>query len=225
MPDSEYLVRVRRSTGWTAFILLVVLVLALVVFKNRPAPGASNGASVAISFKAVPTVRSVTVSPGTATFSNCTGGSPAADTASTTTALGYPNGHCWAGKPGAGGSFPVTITYKGPPGRVYVAGSNAIPSDGSTQWGLCNSATACTGPSGLPGGDQYMIKNFGTSRNSSTGITGSLTCDQEFGPGGCSAAPGQSQKEGVELIGPESSASTSSSWTVTITWAAAPPGS
>jgi hypothetical protein len=143
--------------------------------------------------------------------------------ASTSTELGYPNGHCWDGNPG--GSFPIKIKYKGPPGQVFVAGSNAVPSAGGSQWSLCSSATACTGPHNLPGADQYMVKNFGAGRNSSTGLTGSLTCDQEFGPQGCSATSGQSQTEGVELVGPETSGNTSSSWTVTITWAAAPPPS
>jgi hypothetical protein len=68
-----------------------------------------------------------------------------------------------------------------------------------------------------------MVKNFGSDTNSSTGLTGTLICDQEFSSGGCSATQGQSEKEGIELIGPESSGSTATSWTVTVTWAAAPP--
>jgi hypothetical protein len=168
-------------------------------------------------------IRSVTVSPGTASFSTCTGGSTDADTASTSSALGYPNAHCWVGAPGASGSFPIKITYQGPPGQVFVVGANASPSGGGPDWALCNASAACTGPGGAPGVDQYMVKNFGTDTNSSTGLTGSLTCDQEFSSRGCSATQGQSEKEGIELIGPESSGSTSSSWTLTVTWAAAPP--
>jgi hypothetical protein len=68
-----------------------------------------------------------------------------------------------------------------------------------------------------------MVKNFGSDTNSSTGLTGTLTCDQEFSSGGCSATQGQSEKEGIELIGPQSSGSSATSWTVTVTWAAAPP--
>ena len=223
----EYVIRVRRSWAWVV-ILGVLVVIVLIFLTNRAAPVASNGASVAISLKVVPTIRSVTVSPGTASFSNCTGGSAGADTPSTATALGYPNGQCLEGTPGASGSFPITITYNGPPGQVYVGGSNAIPSAGSIQWGLCNSAAACSGPGGLPGVDQYMVNIFGRDSNNSTELTGTLTCDQQFDPGAvdrCSAAPGASQTEGIQLIGPESSGNTSTSWTVTITWAAAPPGS
>lgn len=221
----EYVIRVQRSAGWAVVLLGVLLVVGVIVVLNRPTPVASNGASITVSLRVVPTIRSVTVSPGTATFSNCAGGSAGADTASTSTALGYPNGRCWVGKQGAAGTFPITITYKGPPGEVYVVGSNAAPSTGSTQWGLCNSAVACTGPAGLPGADQYLVRNFGSGSSSSTELTDSLACDRQFGPGGCSATPGQSQKEGIELIGPESTGSTSSLWTVTITWLAGPLGS
>jgi hypothetical protein len=209
---------------WILIVVVVVLLLLLVVGK-RPSQVAANGSSVAISLKTVPTIRSVTVSPGTASFGNCSGGSAGADTASTTNALGFPNGRCWLGSPGAAGSFPITITYNGPPGKVYVSGSSADPSDGGNSWNLCNQATACTGPGGLPGADQYMAKTFGSGRNNSTGLSDNLSCDEEFGPAGCTASEGQTQREGVELIGPQSSSSTSGSWTVTITWAAGPVGS
>jgi hypothetical protein len=218
----EYVLQVRRRTGWIVFFVLLALALVFVFFLNRPAKVAGNGASIAISLKTVPAVRSVTVSPGKATFSGCTGGNGAADEKSTSTELGYPNGHCWDGNPG--GTFPIKIKYSGPPGKVYVSGSNAVPAAGSTQWSLCNPAAACTGPDGQPGANQYMVKNFAAGRNSSTGLTGTLACDQEFGAQGCSATPGQSQTEGVELIGPESSGNTSPSWTITITWAAGPLG-
>ena len=220
---TEYEIRVRRRRTWAFVLLAVALLLAVIAFTNRPAPAASNGDSISISLKAVPTIRSVTVSPDTASFSNCNGGSAGADTKSTSNELGYPNGYCWVGAPGASGSFPITIKYQGPPGQVFVVGGNAVPSDGGPQWGLCNPSAACSGPGGAPGVNQYMVKNFGTDTNSSTGLTGSLSCDQEFSARGCSATPGQSQKEGIELIGPQSSGSTSSSWTVTVTWAAAPP--
>lgn len=222
---AEYEVRVRRRRTWGVVLVGLALLIAVLVFVNKPAPAATNGGSISLSLKAVPTIRSVTVSPGTASFSNCTGGSPDADTASTSDALGYPNGHCWLGAPGANGTFPIKITYQGPPGQVFVVGANASPSGGGPDWALCNPSAACTGPGGAPGVDQYMVKNFGTDTNSSTGLTGSLTCDPEFSSRGCSATQGQSEKEGIELIGPESSGSTSSSWTVTVTWAAAPPSS
>ena len=220
---ADYDVILRRRRTWGLVVLGLILLIAVLVFANKPAPAATNGGSISLSLKAVPTIRSVTVSPGNASFSNCTGGSADADTASTSSALGYPNGHCWVGAPGTSGSFPIKITYQGPPGRVFVVSANANPSGGGTDWALCNPSAACTGPGGAPGVNQYMVKNFGTDTNNSTGLTGSLACDQEFSSRGCSATQGQTEKEGIELIGPESSGNTSSSWTVTVTWAAAPP--
>ena len=211
-----------QRNWWILLVAVIALILVVLLFTNRPAPAASNGASVAISLKTVPNIRSVTVSPDKTTFSNCTGGNPDLDTKSTSTELGYPNGHCWAGDPS--GSFPIKIKYTGPPGQVFVSSSNAVPSAGGSQWSLCS--TGCSGSQNLPGTDQYTVKNFGANRNTSTGLAGSLTCDHEFGSQGCSAKSGQTQNEGVELIGPETTANTSStSWTVTITWAAAPPPS
>ena len=166
---ADYEVIVRRRRVWGFVLLALALLIAVVVFANRRAPAATNGGSISLSLKAVPTIRSVTVSPSTASFSNCTGGSAGADTASTSSALGYPNGHCWVGAPGASGSFPIKITYQGPPGRVFVVGADASPSGGGPNWALCNPSAACTGPGGAPGADQYMLKNFGTNTNSSTG--------------------------------------------------------
>lgn len=219
---NEYVVRVRRTASWAA-VVLVLLIVALVV-ANVHAPAASNGASVVLSLKVVPTVRSVTVTPGRSSFGTCTGGSVSGDTVSTSAELGYPNARCWDGRPGAA-RLPVTVTYSGPPGRVLIAGSDAAPATGFTGWRLCKSAFSCSGRHGLPGLDQYMVRNFGSGSTTSGVLTDSLRCDQQFGPGGCTAAPGQSQKEGFELIGPAASANTSPLWTVTITWAAAPPGS
>jgi hypothetical protein len=217
----EYVIQIRRRTGWLVFLVVVGLILLSLWFTSRPAPAASNGSSITISLKTVPTIRSVTVSPGKATFSNCSGGSKNLYTKSTSTELGYPNGYCWDGNPS--GSFPIKIMYKGPPGQVFVSGSNAVPASGGSQWSLCSSG--CSGSNNLPGADQYMVKNFGAGLNSSTGLTGTLSCDHQFSAQGCSATPGQSQAEGVELIGPETSGNTATSWTVTIMWAAALPPS
>jgi hypothetical protein len=217
----EFVIQIRRRTGWLVFLVVLALILLFFWFSSRPAPAASNGSSITISLKTVPTIRSVTVSPGKATFSNCSGGNSSLYTKSTSAELGYPNGNCWDGDPS--GSFPIKIKYKGPPGQVFVAGSNAVPASGGSQWSLCSSG--CSGSNNLPGADQYMVKNFGAGLNSSTGLTGTLSCDHQFGAQGCSATPGQSQSEGVELIGPETSGNTATSWTITIMWAAALPPS
>jgi hypothetical protein len=217
---NQITVRVRRRTaGWLVFVIILLIFVLFVTVGKSPA-AAGHGASINFSLKVVPTLRSVTVSTSTATFGNCTGGSANADTLSTSTALGYPNGQCWVGTPAV--SFPITITYTGPPGSVFVAGSNAVPSDGGTGWSLCNTTATCTGSGGgMPGADQYMLENFGQyTNNKLTALTGGLACDQQWGPGGCSAAPSESHSEGIKLTGPESSDDTSTLWTVPVTWMA-----
>lgn len=181
----------------------------------------------------LPTVRSVSVSPSKASFGNCSGGNPNNDTASTADALGYPNGRCWVGQPAEGqnaGSFPITITNTGIASYIDVNGANAVPSDAGTEWGLCNlgpkAAIGCKGRKGRPAMDQYVLVNFAPGgKSNSSGLTGSLTCDDDFGTaGGCRTEQGDAQQEGVKLVGPGRPDDTSTSWTVTITWTAVPPG-
>ena len=217
----DIVVRVRRS-HWLLLAVLVVLVVLALGALRRPSSVAGNSTTASLSV--VPTTLSVTVSPGTTKFGNCSGGGAPA---STPTALGYPNGRCSVGMPGAAGSFPITISNKGKAADIYVNGSNAVPSDNGTHWRLCNQgahpAVACTGPAGLPGADQYVAENFASGGQNPNGLTDAPACDDEFVSPGCSATTGQSQSEGIELIGPTQSADTSTSWTVTITWTAVAP--
>jgi hypothetical protein len=184
-----------------------------------------KGQSIAISLKVVPTVVAVTVSPSSAAFGGCTGGNKSVNTASTTNALGFPNGRCWLGTPGSHGTFPITITNTGVAADIDVNGASAAPSDNGTGWGLCNlgrnPASACTSSAGkLPGVNQYLLQNFAGGSTNPTGLTGTMTCDTEFAAGSCSAVQGDSQQEGIELTGPASTADQSTAWTVTITWTA-----
>jgi hypothetical protein len=197
-------------------------------FSTSAAPASGKPAGIAISLRVVPTVRSVTVTPGRARFASCGGGQPGNDTGSTGKALGYPNGHCWLGNPG-GAVYPITIRNTGIAADIDISGSNAIPSQGSTQWSLCNTgaspAAACTDHGGsLPGLNQYYLRNFAASGTpDAAGLTGTPACDGGFGsPGHCWAAEGKSQKEAIEIIGPSASGNSSTSWTVTITWIPVP---
>lgn len=190
------------------------------------APGTPGGsASISISLKTVPTLVSVSVSPSTASFGSCAGGNTSVDTASTSAALGFPNGQCWLGKSGSGGTYPITITNTGVAARIFVSGGNAVPSDGGTQWGLCNIGTspavACANASGkLPGNNQYLLQNFAAGSLNTSGISNNSVCDPEFAAGSCAAVQGDAQQEGVEITGPELSSDNSTSWTVTIKWTA-----
>jgi hypothetical protein len=215
-----------RARSLAAVVLVAVAGLAA-CSTAPPTPAGSPGgsSSIAISLKTVPTLVSVTVSPATAKFGNCTGGASTTNTKSSPGALGFPNGQCWLGKAGSGASYPITITNTGVAATIDVSSGNAIPSGGGPQWGLCNlgpnPATACTNESGkLPGNDQYLAENFAAGKMNTAGLTASRVCDTAFAAGGCSALQGDAQQEGVELTGPQSSDNHATSWTVTITWTA-----
>ena len=213
-------------------VIAIVAILAALFFFSRGTDGSTSGgtgpnSSTTGHLSVVPTIRSITVSPGSVEFANCSGGNGA--TNSTGKAMGYPNGLCSVGVVNA--QFPITVSYTGLPGQVYVQSSNAVPSDGGTQWTLCSPPaggseqpqTTCKGTSGLPGNDQYMIQNFAEQVSSATVLNGSAACDQEFDPaGGCSATPAeftkQTQHEGLLLTGPSTWDDHSTSWTMTITW-------
>jgi hypothetical protein len=193
--------------------------------QGTPAGTPGKGSSIAISLKVVPTIVSVTVSPSSAAFAGCAGGNASVNTASTSAALGFPNGHCSLGTPGSHGSFPITITNAGVAANVDVNGGNAVPSDKGTEWGLCNFGTnpaaKCSADDGkLPGNNQYVVQNFAAGSMNPTGLTGTMTCDTQFAAGGCSAVQGDAQAEGILVTGPASSSDQSTAWTVTITWTA-----
>ena len=221
----------RLSRRRTVIALVTVAGLAACSTSSGPTAGTpGKGSSIAISLKVVPTIVSVTVSPSSASFDGCIGGKAGFDTQSTPTALGFPNGRCSLGAPGTFGTFPITITNTGVAADVYVNGGNAVPSDGGTQWNLCNlganPAVACSGDDGkLPGNNQYVVQNFTADSIHHAGLTNTITCDTEFAAGGCSAVQGTNQSEGILLTGPSSTSDQSTSWTVTITWTAVSLGS
>ena len=225
-------------------IVLVVVLIGLFVFTRHSSdpPAATAAASTATTtghdppafggsgkvdahLNAVPMIRSVTVSPDAVNFGSCTGGQ--ADTASQGDKIGYPNGTCWVGGTGPEGTFPITVTYTGLSGNVWVSSTNVIPSDNGTNWSLCypSNQAACTGGGGMPGSNQVMVSTFAPEVATYQMLTDTALCDAEFDPGGgCSAAPAEFQSvtahEGIRLIGPAASADGSTSWHVTITWIA-----
>jgi hypothetical protein len=218
-----------------ALIGIVAALVVLFLLARHPTssgPSATgDGGSTTGHLSVVPTVRSVTVSPGNVSFDNCTGGGGATD--STQHALGYPNGECSVGSPGVNASYPITVTYNGLPGAVDVTGSNAVPADNGAQWALCTSNPApgsalpgCTGYRGQPGNDQYELITFAPGVTDSFVLGTSVACDAEFDQGGgCAANPpefhNQVQHEGLVLVGPKSWDDHSTAWSVTVTWTAA----
>ena len=194
---------------------------------GKAPPNAGQAASVNLSLQTVPTIRSVTVSPASASFGTCTGGLASKNTHSTGGKLGFPNGHCFVGL-ATSGIYPITITNTGIASAIYVNGTSANPSDGGSQWILCrkdgHGAPACTRADGrLPGTDQYLVENFSSAGEQRAGIGATPACDPEFvASGRCWAVQGESQNEGIELVGPWSSTDTSTKWTLTITWTPVP---
>ncbi|HEY1625282.1 MAG TPA: hypothetical protein VGG16_15940 [Streptosporangiaceae bacterium] len=222
--------------GRSAILIIAGLVVVLLIFSRhspssdgQAAPVAGGSGSTTAHLKVVPTIRSVTVSPGSVTYGNCSGGSGYTNSAGNT--LGYPNGSCTVGTIGVNESFPITVTYTGIPGSVYVSGSGAAPADNGTGWTLCSppgspqGQSACTGVQGLPGNDQYMVMNFAEAVENAEVLTATPACDKEFDShGGCAATPqefkNQAQHEGLLLTGPKSWNDHSTSWTMTVTWTA-----
>jgi hypothetical protein len=222
--------------GRTAIIIIVAIVVALFIFTRHPST--SDGAAVQTGgngtttghLSVVPTIRSVTVSPGAVTFGDCTGGNGYTD--STAGSMGYPNGSCTVGNLTVPETFPISITYTGIPGDVYVNGSNAAPSDNGTGWSLCSPGgipsgqPACTASQGnQPGEDQYMVLNVAANEKNSGVLTTTPACDKVFDAGGgCSATPqeykNQVQHEALLLTGPSIWDDHSTSWTMTVTWTA-----
>jgi hypothetical protein len=215
----------RRSGLRTVIALLAVTGLAACATSAPTGAGTpGKGSGIAISLNVVPTLVKVSVSPSSASFTDCTGGNADLNTASTPDALGFPNGHCQLGTPGPNGNLPITITNTGVAADVYVSGANAVPSDGGTQWSLCNFGTspavACSG-SGKPGSNQYAAQNFTAGIINPAGLTNTMKCDALFAGGQCLAVgQGNAQSEGIMLTGPTLSSDHSTSWTVTITWTA-----
>ncbi len=221
------------SRSWTPIALLLLgLALSLAgcgISADQPSQPNGKTANLNLSLKTVPTVRSITISPGKATFANCTGGKDNDNTESAATRLGYPNGICWVGESSPIGEYPIKVTNTGIASFVYVNGSNAAPSDSGDEWALCNvgkdPAVTCSGyKNGTPGVDQYIVRNFGPDGSNNTGLTGTPQCDRAFGAQGkCWAGLGVSQHEGFELIGPSAVTDTgSTNWTITITWTPVP---
>jgi hypothetical protein len=192
----------------------------------RPEHAAGRSGSIGLSLTTVPTIRSVTISPGRASFTDCTGGDRRLNTRSAAGELGFPNGECFVGSI-VSGSYPITVTNTGIASNIDISGSSADPADGGSSWSLCSgaksAAVACTGREHTPGPDQYEVLNFSPTGTLHGGITDTPQCDHVFGVSGtCWATEAMAMTEGIELIGPTWSSDTSTKWTITITWTPVP---
>lgn len=208
--------------GSLRFVPAVLLLAGVTACGTVGAPqqAAGTSGSITVSLHTVPTVRSVTISPGHATFANCKGGDGGVNTRSEPSKLGFPNGTCAV-------NSTITITNSGIASDIDISGSDAEPADGMTGWSLCNTGhgalVACTGQRHRPGPNQYQVINFGIFGSGRGGISDTPRCDHALGPeGSCWATQGLVVAEGLTLVGPQWSSDTSTNWTVTITWTPVP---
>jgi hypothetical protein len=186
---------------------------------GAPQQAVGQSGSITVSLQTVPSVRSVTISPGRASFVDCKGGDGGVDTRSQGNKLGFPNGTCQV-------NAAIYITNSGIGSDIDISGSAAEPADGMTSWTLCSTrgnSAACTGRQHKPGPNQYEVVNFGTFGTERGGITDTPRCDRILGPlGSCWARHKLVVVEGLRLIGPQWSSDTSTNWTITITWTPVP---
>ena len=216
-----------------AFVGLVgLLSLSLLTLPADAATSGSNAATVTV---APALVRSLTVTPPTSTFGNCSGG--------TASELAIPNGTCSVGQMlqpniavnGATGG--VTVTNGSVADQIDVNGGPAAPTDAGTPWTLTASTAfsqtdisdVLSSPSFTPlaGPNQFeeegQAELAGVVVNSQVGS--SAACDGAFTAQNCSstnsAASGASTQEILYLGGPSSSTD-AGPFTVTTTWTAAP---
>jgi hypothetical protein len=213
--------RLGVNAGLAILALIVVIVVVAVAELQSIAQTPGRGLATT-NLRVVPTLRSVTISAAAVSFSRCHHGTPPRH--STKLALGFPYGRCYIGKRGE--AYPIKIT-NGLEARILVGSSNAVPSDGGKQWVPCTPGArpvvACAGSGQRPGQDQFVVQNFSRYTQNKSGLSKTMLCDGEFGPSGdCIAVTGQVEREGVVLIGPSKPDDNSTTWTVTITWMAAP---
>ncbi len=176
-----------------------------------PAANAASSGTNTSTVEVTPTeVRSVTVSPGTGTFATCRD----PDDQVTIGTLTIPGGHCFLGSP-TQEEF-VTVTNGPVAGRILINGEAARPSDGGTPWALGASPAADvfteTSHNTVDGGDDQSL-------------TTTPVCDVTYSPdvdGLCTASPNEPNDEFLRIDAPTSSTDSSSTFTVTTTWTAAP---
>lgn len=214
--------RPMRAPGRRVVALAVLATLAVAGVAALPAFAASGSQSVSVSV-VTQAVKSITVSPGTNTYTNCVYGT------STATQLGFPDGACK-------GSSSVTLVNGSAPSNILINGADMIPADSGTHWQLCKGLVgSCSGPPDqfanvLPGPDQYyetVQQGAGYNSGPQGGQMGAFqvlsntpNCDTVFNSGSCSANSGQGATEFISMTGPQSSSDPSNSFSTSITWIA-----
>jgi hypothetical protein len=218
--SANHRVRLRRAQTQhrlrlRSALLLAAAIATLTALTAIPAAaGNSGGVAVSLSVVAGP-VKSITVSPGSTSYTNCKYGT------STTTQLGFPNAIC-------SGASTILITDGGSPATILVNGADFIPSDNGTHWALCGGSGGPACANGVLTGPNQAYET--TSLTPGSGVDGSgngpflalsnnAVCDG-IGFGCGQAAAGAQATEYLSLEGPSSSTDPSSSFSTSVTWTA-----
>ena len=168
-------------------------------------------------------LRSITVTPATSTFGDCTAGG-GKGTNTTPGELAFPNGICTVGSVTTNGITGGVTVVNGPvAGHIDVSGQQARPEDTGTPWTLI--------VTGTPGVDQFREATNGSQLvqfpSESRIVPQTIpVCDKSFEvsgtAGACTSAAGQSATESLVLLGPSATTDTHGPFVVTTTWMAVP---
>ena len=204
--------RLRQSRPLGVSVIALCGVAVAVLTAGGPASeavGATTSTTAQFTGTVPLAVSSVTVSPGSGTFGNCSGG-----TGGTTNTLALPNGTC---------TTTVNVNESGGSAYIYAAASNASASDGGTGWSLCvpNSkvSTPTCSSGALPGTDQFALKGVFPG---GAGWLGSASACLPGPPAACTSLSNTAQPAQLTLYGPTKSSDDASSFSVTVTFTVVP---
>ena len=216
--------RLGRAPAIASCVVAAASLLALVAAASPAVAGNAATGSVSVSASSIV---SVTVSPGTFTYSHCHDSS---DGGTETSSVQFPNGVCDSDKGG------VTVTNGAAPADIGVQATGFAPSDGTgPSWVMCLPGPVAPDFYGVaecdggPGADQVELYNtnltFPSGGNGNAVGGAGLVCDAAFqsGNAGCSANPGDVARESLRIIAPASSTDLSETFSNTVTWVAEAP--
>ena len=191
---------IRRRANWArgsrgAFGLATAAGLLLAL--AAPASAGSTGAATGNVDVAPPPVKSITVSPGSFSYTSCGGPNGASTT------LQIPGGQCQ--------SSTIVVTNTGAPAQIWVSTGDMIPADGGAHWT----------PGETPGPDVFRLAQSSMASFNAAYIPYGLgVIDSFINPVMGPAASGTQASEQFALLAPTSSSDTSTSWHHVITWTA-----
>jgi hypothetical protein len=212
-----------RNRPWRVTAIAAGTVGLIATILALPASAATTGSNSSTVGLLPPPVRSITVSPTTGAFGECSGPN-SSGSSPVPSEIAFPNGSCQIGDLLGGGGVTggITITNGTEAGHIDVSGQSATPADAGTPWTLEAGS--------LPGVDQFDEATIGgqiqTVATNSSSVQTVPLCDQGFTvfglAGSCTASANQSSNELLGITGPSSSTDQNGPFSITTTWTAVP---